>query len=130
MEVKSVRLKAMLKSVEISNALKGFFSMEFDKSSNNKISQANKDMAEMVRLCGENGYDIKINFKEFKTYRINDYVRAYYPMKAGVLLGFSIGTLTIEGITQLEEWFNTVAELTKDYQNESEVPKRRNKAHK
>ena len=130
MEVKSARLKAMLRTVEISDALKGFFTMEFDRNTNSKISQANKDMAEMVRLCGENGYDIIITFKEFKTYRINDYVRAYYPMTEDVLTGFRIGSLTIEGITQLEDWFNQVAEQTKDYVNESEVPKRRNKARK
>ena len=130
MEVKSARLKAMLRTVEISDALKGFFTMEFDRNTNSKISQANKDMAEMVRLCGENGYDIIITFKEFKTYRINDYVRAYYPMTEDVLRGFRIGSLTIEGITQLEDWFNQVAEQTKDYVNESEVPKRRNKARK
>ena len=130
MEVKSARLKAMLRTVEISDALKGFFTMEFDRNTNSKISQANKDMAEMVRLCGENGYDIIITFKEFKTYRINDYVRAYYPMTEDVLTGFRIGSLTIEGITQLEDWFNQVAEQTKDYVNESEVPKRRNRARK
>ena len=130
MEVKSARLKAMLRTVEISDALKGFFTMEFDKNTNNKISQANKDMAEMVRLCGENGYDISITFKEFKTYRINDYVRAFYPLTPDVIQGFLIESLTIDGITQLEGWFNLVEEQTKDYINESEVPKRRYKAHK
>jgi hypothetical protein len=130
MEVKSARLKAMLKTVEISEALKGFFTMEFDKNTNNKISQKNKDMAEMVRLCGENGYDISITFKEFKTYRINDYVKAFYTMTADVLQGFRIGSLTIDGITQLEDWFNIVEEQTKDYLNESEIPKRRYKARK
>jgi hypothetical protein len=130
MEVKSARLKAMLKTVEISEALKGFFTMEFDKNTNNKFSQKNKDMAEMVRLCGENGYDISITFKEFKTYRINDYVKAFYTMTADVLQGFRIGSLTIDGITQLEDWFNIVEEQTKDYLNESEIPKRRYKARK
>ena len=130
MEVKSARLKAMLKTVEISDALKGFFMMEFDKNTNSKISQENKDMAEMVRLCGENGYDICITFKEYKTYRINDYVRAFYPMTLDVLQQFSIGYLTIEGKTQLENWFDKVEEETKGYINESEVPKRRNKARK
>ncbi|MBQ6063421.1 MAG: hypothetical protein IJK42_06050 [Prevotella sp.] len=130
MEVKSSRLKAMQKTVEISDALKGFFTMEFDKYSNGKISQENKDMAEMVRLCGENGYDIIITFKEFKTYRINDYVRAYYPMTLDVLQRFSIGIHTINDKTELEEWFDLVDEQTKEYVNESEVPKRRNKSCK
>ena len=130
MEVKSARLKAMLKTVEISDALKGFFMMEFDKNTNSKISQENKDMAEMVRLCGENGYDICITFKEYKTYRINDYVRAFYPMTLDVLQGFSTGSKTFDGRTGLESWFDKVEEETKGYVNESEVPKRRNKAHK
>lgn len=130
MEVKSARLKAMQKTVEISDALKGFFTMEFDKNTNDKISEKNRDLAEMVRLCGENGYDIVITFKEFKTYRINDYVRAYYPMTLDVLQRFDIGTLTLSNKTELEEWFDTVDEQTKDYVNESEVPKRRYKARR
>ena len=130
MEVKSTRLKAMLKTVEISDALKGFFTMEFDKNTNSKISQTNKDMAEMVRLCGENGYDISITFKEFKTYRINDYVRAFYPLSLDVIQGFRIGTHTMNDKTELEEWFDFVYEQTKDYINESEVPKRRNMSRK
>lgn len=127
MEVKSARLKAMQRTVEISDALKGFFTMEFDKNTNDKISEKNKDLAEMVRLCGENGYDIVINFKEFRTYRINDYVRAYYPMTLDVLRRFGTGSLTINGKTEVEEWFDLVDEQTKGYVNESEVPKRRHK---
>ena len=130
MVVKSTRLKAMLKTVEISEALKGFFTMEFDKNTNSRISKENKDMAEMVRLCGENGYDIIITFKEFKTYRINDYVRAYYPMSLDAIQGFRIGTRTMNDKTEIEEWFDFVYEQTKDYVNESEVPKRRNKSNK
>jgi hypothetical protein len=130
MEVKSARLKAMLRTVEISEALKGFFMMEFDKNTSNKISQENKDMAEMVRLCGENGYDISITFKDYKVYRINDYVKAFYPMTLDVLKRFSTGQPNLDGKTELERWFDTVEEQTKEYVNESEVPKRRNKARR
>ena len=130
MEVKSTRLKAMLKTVEISEALKGFFMMEFDQATCGKVSQKNKDLAEMVRLCGENGYDICITFKDYKTYRINDYVKAYYPMWHDELLRFSTGSLDLDGRNALEVWFDLVAEQTKEYVNESEVPKRRNKSRK
>ena len=128
LEVKSSRLKAMMKTVEIADALKGFFTMEFDQGTSDKVSEKNRDMAEMVRLCGENGYDISITFKEYKVYRINDYVKAYYPMTEDILISASIGSLTINGKTELEEWFDMVVEQTKKYVNESEVPKRRNKA--
>ena len=129
-DIKSSRLKAMLRTVEISDALKGFFLMEFDKNTNDKISEKNRDLAEMVRLCGENGYDIKIIFKDYKAYRINDYVRAYYPMTHDYLRKFRTNSLNFDGITDLEGWFDMVDEQTKKYLNESEVPKRRNKAHK
>lgn len=130
MEVKSARLRAMLRTVEIADALKGFFSMEFDQNTTNKFSQTNRDMAEMVALCSENGYDINIVFNDYKVYRINDYVRAYYPMESDVLNDFRSGSRTIDGKTELEGWFDLVDEQTKGYVNESEVPKRRNKRHK
>ncbi len=126
-DIKSTRLKAMLKTVEISDALKGFFMMEFDKDTSKNISEKNKDMAEMVRLCGEYGYDITIHFKDYKIYRINDYVRAYFPLEDRILTGFQVGTKTLNDKTELEEWFDLVDNETKGYVNESEVPKRRNK---
>lgn len=130
MEVKSARLKSMIRTAEISDALKGLFTLEFDQTTNSKISQKNKDMAEMVNLCSENGYDIAITFKEFKTYRINDYVKAYYPLTFEEMQSFMTGARTIENKTVLEDWFDIIAEQTKGYVNESEVPKRRNKARK
>jgi len=130
MEVKSSRLKSVIKTAEIADALKGYLTMEFDKNSNSKISQKNKDMAEMVRLCGENGYDICITFQDYKVYRINDYVKAYYPMTIEDLQQLTDGSLTLENKKILEEWFDIVEEQTKGYINESEVPKRRNKARK
>ena len=130
MDIKSARLKAMVKTVEIADALKGFFAMDFDERTTNKFSQKNKDMAEMVALCSQNGYDISIVFKDYKVYRINDYVRAYYPIEPEVLNDFRSGSRTIDGKTELEGWFDLVEEQTKGYVNESEIPKRRNKARK
>lgn len=130
MDIKSSRLKAMLRTVEIADALKGFFLMEFDKNTNGKISEKNRDLAEMVRLCGENGYDIKIIFKDYKAYRINDYVRAYYPMTHDYLRKFRTNSLNFDGITDLEGWFDMVDKQTKEYLNESEIPTRRNRTHK
>lgn len=129
MEVKSTRIKSMLQTVKIAKALKGIFTMEFDSTSKDEISQENKDLAEMVRLCGENGYDICIKFKEFKTYRINDFVKAFYPMTTDVLQQFDSGSTMLNGKSELEDWFNLIEEQTKDYKNESEVSKRRYKAH-
>ena len=51
-------------------------------------------------------------------------------MTLDVLQRFSFGSLTINDKTELEEWFDLVDEQTKDYVNESEVPKCRNKARR
>lgn len=127
--VNSAHLKAILRTAVISDALEGIYVMLFDKNSQ-ELTKENQDMAEMVRLCSENGYNLSITFNEFKTYRINDYVRAYYPLTFKVIHDFNIGSRTREDMTELEEWFNLINEQTKDYLNESEVPKRRNKARK
>ena len=51
-------------------------------------------------------------------------------MSADVLQSFSLGSLNLNGKTGLEDWFDLVAKQTKNYTNESEIPKRRNKARK
>lgn len=104
--------------------------MEFDEKTNGKISPKNRDMAEMVRLCAENGYDILVKLKDFKVYRINDYVKAYFPLEEDALHNFRIGSVDFNGKTELEKWFDHVAEQTEHYVNESEVPKRRNRGRK
>lgn len=127
--IKSQRLKGMLQIVQASKALEGMFAMTFDESNKDDINQKNRDLAEMVRLCGDNGYDISITFNEYKVYRINDYVKAFYPMSTDILQQFRLGTILLNGKPELEEWFDKVEEETREYANESEIPKRRNKKH-
>jgi hypothetical protein len=121
----------MIRIAEVQNALKARLILDFDKDSK-EFAQTNKDVAEMVELCGRYGYEIIISFKDFKTYRINDYVRAYFPLEAAVLKRMEDDAfqLTIDGKTELEEWFDTVEEQTRGCVNESKVPKRRNKRRK
>lgn len=124
-EVKSTALKAMRKTLKISKALKGLFTMEFDQQTQEAISRKNRELAEMVRLCGENGYNIKVTFKDYKVYRINEYVKAYYDMKSEVIDGFRDGAPSLNGKFDIEEWFDAVEEQTKEYKNESEIRRRR-----
>lgn len=127
MEIKSARIKAMVETTQRSKALRGYYGMLFDQGSGEEFSQENEDVSEMVSLCAENGYDIHIKFKDFKTYRINDYVKAYYPMAPEVLEQFRAGVVMLSGKKELEEWFDLVEEQTKCYKNETEIKQRRNK---
>jgi len=126
-EMKSARLKSMKRTLEISDALKGLFTMFFDREGNKKISQKNKDMAEMVNLCCNKGYDILIKFKNFKTYRINDYVKRYIRMDNKLLTEFRGDVKDFEGNTTLVLWLDKVLETINKDKRESETPKRRKK---
>lgn len=127
-EMKSARLKSMKRTLEISDALKGIFTMIFNKESNKKISQKNKDMAEMVNLCCNKGYDIIIKFHNFKTYRINDYVKRFILMRNEWLKDFRQDKKDIfDGKTSLVLWLDEVLEKINKDKRESETPKRRKK---
>lgn len=129
-EIKSARVKAIVRTAEISKAIKGFYTLEFDQNSHGNISPKNRDMAEMVRLCADNGYEICITFKDFKTYRINDYVKAFFPMTKKMIDDFSNGQHILDGRSILEQWFDIIEEQTQDYVNEDEIPKRRDRGRK
>ena len=84
----------------------------------------------MVRLCADNGYDICITLKDFKTYRINDYVKAFFPMTKKMIDDFSNGQHILDGRSILEQWFDIIEEQTQDYVNEDEIPIRRDRGRK
>ena len=127
-EMKRARLKSMQRTLEISDALRGIFTMFFDRNSNKKISQKNKDMAEMVNLCCNKGYDIQIKFKNYKTYRINDYVKRFVNMDNNLLTEFRQNNSYLFGDNEsLILWLDKVIETINKDKRESEIPKRRKK---
>ena len=127
-EIKSSRLRSLHRTLEISDALRGVFTMFFDRDGNKNISQKNKDMAEMMNLCCNKGYDILIKFKNFKIYRINDYVKRYIRMGNNLLTEFRQENLNLFGDSNtLELWLDKVIETTNKEKRESETPKRRKK---
>ncbi len=123
-------INQMINTLKAQKALEGAFSMMFGKDSEADFSRQNRDLAEMVRLCAGNGYDLSITFNHYKTYRINDYVRACYPLAYDYLQNFTTGQRTLDNSFDLAHWFDDIIEETKNYINESEAPKRRNRARK
>ena len=51
-------------------------------------------------------------------------------MTIDMLNDFGNGARNLDGRSRLEEWFDIVEEKTKDYVNETEIPKRRNRVCK
>lgn len=122
------RLKAMAMVAEASDALKSQFIMEFDKNSDKrKFTEKNRDIAEMVNLCCDNAYDIKISFKNAKVYRIGDYVKACFPMPIKYLHDFSNNSLNIYHRLDLIDWLDDIRNKILNYDYEQQIPTRRNK---
>ncbi len=129
-KVNSPNIKALKRISEETGALNAIYTMLFDENNKGNISPQNRDMAEMVNLCSQDGYDITITFKDFKVYRINDYIKASFGMSPDILQEFRIESRELNDKTRLENWFDLVAEQTKDYVNETQIPKRRHSTRK
>ena len=94
----------------------------------NSWNVSSKDMAEMVNLCCNKGYDIQIKFKNYKTYRINDYVKRFVSMDDNLLTEFRQNNSYLFGDNEsLILWLNKVIETINKDKRESEIPKRRKK---
>lgn len=128
-DAKSEYVQSMLKMMKASNAVTGFFGMYFGEDRAANFSQENRDLRETVRLCAINGYGITVHLNEYRVYRINDFVRASFPLNPGCLGDFASGQLTLDAGTDLEQWFDYIIEETKSYVNESETPRKGNQRH-
>lgn len=126
--VRNGSLRNMVKRTQTDHALRGIYAQEFNSKNGDNVTQKNKFMAEMVRLCMEDqGYDIIISWNEHPKYHIGDYVQAFQPMGNKILTDFRLDPERLEGSTDLCDWFNNVAIKTRDYIYESKVQKRRAK---
>lgn len=111
------RLKALKKITEMSEAIKGYFQMEFDEHGNRKISEKNRDLAEMVSLCSNNGYTLKVNFKKFKAYKANDHVRALFVLNDKMISDFQNRQHNYNNRYDLADWFDNILDQIKGKQN-------------
>lgn len=125
-EIKSARLKSMARVAEISDAIKSFFTLEFDcNSDKKKFSERNRDVAEMVNLCSSNGFDLTVHFKNFKLYRIDERVKACYLLPDDYLMSFSHNSVNTNNTLDLIDWLDDVHNKTQN-SDASQTPTKRN----
>ena len=53
-----------------------------------KAERTKRDMAQMVALCVQNGYDLSVKFKEFGLYRINHDIKVYQTIMPSLIQDF------------------------------------------
>lgn len=106
---KNSRLKNMARVAEMSGAIKSFYAMHFDRHVDRKrISEKNRDLAEMVSLCGDKAYDLTVNFAKVKLYKSDEAVKACFPLPTDYLHTFAIDAVNINNTLDLIDWLDEV----------------------
>ncbi len=132
-------LNNLLRMTEQTGALQSTFAMTLGPESAGKIlEQKQRDLGEVIRLCGSNGYDLQIAFaKYYAVYRVNDNVRACAELKESELLDFEHGQTCLDldntesdqqAVSTLAVWFNQVdQDIKQNYCDEGKIPSRRSR---
>ena len=121
---KQMQQMTMLLSLAKSmGAVSSIYQMNASQNGSLILDRTQKDIAGMVSLCTNNGWDIEIRFKNFGVYRTNTKQGATFSMPAGALSTFVNGEIQItpehpQGEFSLIEWLDHVRSITKEYDNE------------
>lgn len=113
---------------QATNAAKGSLSLVSDKEKALRLERTQEDIAGMVALCSNNGYDITVMFENYGKYRNESYINAFEVLDDAVIEEFRNGQRSIEGVDGnflLIQWLDDVLELTKDYNYEKIASKRK-----
>ena len=92
------------------------------KGKSMKLDNTNRDLANLVNICCNNAYDLKVKFARYGLYKCNDNIRAIYSLDEEVINDFKQGNQILGGGTELERWLDDILEKTKNYECEKEKP--------
>ncbi len=117
------------------NALSGVLTYIADKDSSLNLDQTQEDMANMVALCCENGYDLQVTFRRYGLFRYGDEGRLIQEMPPLTLVHYIKGEPEIgeDGVEAYEliHWLDDVIQFTNKYGHDKVTKRRRkrNSAH-
>lgn len=120
---KNSRLKQMARVAEMSGAIKSFYTMYFHKNiDKKKFSEKNRDLSEMVTLCGDKAYDLTVNFAKVKLYKSDEAVKACFPLPNNYLHAFSYNAVNINNTLDLIDWLDEIDKQIKNNRYVSDTP--------
>lgn len=113
------------------NAAKGTLNLMSDKNKIIELERSQEDIAALVSLCSQNGYDIAVHFKHYGVYRFGRSVKALDTIKAEVIEEFCKGQMMMgkaqEGVYSLLELLDEIRTRTENYIDEKQEFKPRRK---
>jgi hypothetical protein len=110
-------------------AVRGSLHIDAEKNGTLSVDKKNEDLARMMVLCGNNGYNIAVHFSKMGVYRYGERTMAMIQMDEKTLTDFADGQEMIadgeEGTFALIRWLDDIREQTKNYDNAKPTPKKR-----
>lgn len=125
------RLEMMHYMAKIIGAKKAGLHLEASKDGALHLDKTQEDMAQMVNLCCDNGYNIAVHFRKYGIYRHGQDTKALVTLDDDILQEFikgqiSLGTSTDRGSIAISQWLENVRHITETY-NDEEPPKKKRK---
>ena len=115
------------------NAAKGSLHMEASKDEALLLDQKQEDIAQMVKLCCRNGYNIAVRFAKYGLYRFGNNIKAFGHIKEEYLKEFTTGQTilgkAVENNFELVNWLDNIRISTESYTDEEPTPKTRKANH-
>lgn len=126
---------AVLRSFAVGmNAARGVYQAFSDKKRIIHLDKTQEDIAHMVGLCCNNGYNISVHFKHYGVYRYGTDIKALSQLKENVIKEFISGQMIAGRSTQGEwaliHWLDEVRKVTENYKDEEPTQKKRTRSRK
>lgn len=116
------------------NAAKGSLNLMSDKEKVIELQRTTEDIAHLVTLCSNNGYDIAVHFKHYGVYRYGRSVKALDSIKKEMIDEFRSGQMMMgkaeEGVFKLIVLLDEIRTRTENYIDEEPVEKKRTRSRK
>lgn len=117
-------------------AAKSQYQLDATSQGTLKLDRTQEDLAQMVGLCCNNGYQIAVHFKHGKVFRNGDCQLATFDIEEEPLNHFVNGQCVIgssadgEPAYALVSWLDDVREYTKDYNDATQIEHKRKRKYK
>ena len=124
----------LLKSLNAAmNAARGVYHAYSSKEKTIQLDKTQEDIANMVAMCCQNGYNISVHFQHYGVYRFGTDIKALSQLKDEVVKEFVDGQTvigkTVEGEWALVHWLDEIRKVTENYKDEEPVAKKRKGSH-
>lgn len=119
---------------QATHAAKSTLHMEADKDNTLLLDQTQEDIANLVALCCQTGYDIAVKFKNCGLYHAGDQIRALVDMPALIIEEFLTSQTVLgkdeKGEMALAHWFDQIHQSENLHTDEEPIPQRRKTSRK